>query len=267
MARIGLVAGAGELPAVFAKEAKRKGDEVIAFGLKGITAPKLEALVDKMHWFEWGQLQKAIFTGLTERVKSVVWLGKVDKSVILKDEKKLDAISQNIYGNLRDKTDSSIMKGISAVLDKVGIEVLEVTSYLSGLMPSAGVLTDRKPTAAEEKDIEKGKEIARELAKFDIGQTICIKDGCVLALEGPEGTDAAIKRAGELSGGGFAVIKMARPNQDMRFDVPLVGPATLNALISAKGTLLAMEKSKTLLIDRDEVISLANRSGISVIII
>ena len=267
MGRIGLVAGGGGLPLVFAKEAKRKGDFVVAFCLKGLTTPDLETIVDRAHWFEWGQFQKALFVLATERIKKIILIGKIKKSMIFRDEKTLDEKAKGLLSALKGKNDYSILKSVSGALGKLGIELIDVTSYLDNLIPSKGVLTARQPTEREEKDIEFGRAAAKELARLDIGQTVCVKDGCVVALEAAEGTDEAIRRAGTLSGGNFTIVKMARPDQDMRLDVPLVGPETVKTMIGAKASVLALEEKKTILMDREEVVALAERSGISIVII
>ena len=267
MGRIGLVAGEGKAPIVFAKAAKKKGDEVVAFGVRGLTSEELETLVDKMHWIEWGQLQKAFFLLMMERIKKIILLGKVRKPLILQNSAKLDEEAQNLLKISKDKNDYSLLKAVENMLSKIGVGLIDVTTYFDAYMPSRGILTERAPTASEERDIDVGIKIARELARMDIGQTVCIKDGCAIAVEGAEGTDETIKRSGELSGGRFTVVKMARPDQDMRFDVPIVGLETMNVLVQAKGSVLALEEKRTILIDRDEVIPLANKSGISIVIV
>ncbi len=267
MARIGLVAGGGRAPIVCAKEARKRQDEVIAFGVKGLTAPELADYVDKMHWIEWGQLEKGFFLLMTERIKKVILLGKIEKPLLLRNEQKLDEKARDLLKISKDKKDYSILKTAEGMLKKIGIELIDFASYLSELVPSQGILTERRPTPQEAKDIEVGVAVARELARLDVGQVVCVKDGCAIALEGAEGTDETIRRAGGLSGGGFTVVKMARPDQDMRLDVPLVGLETVSTLIQAKGSVLALEAKKTLLIDREDIIPLANTSGISIVIV
>jgi len=259
--------GGGKLPLVFAKEAKRKGDFIVAFCLKGLTEPGLEGVADRVHWFEWGQFQKLLFVLMTERVKKVVLIGKIKKSMILRNESVLDEKAKALFASMKGKSDYSILKGFSGAFGKMGIELVDVTAYLENLIPSRGVITARKPTGTEEKDIALGRAAAKALAGFDIGQMVCVKDECVLALEAAEGTDEAIKRAGVLSGGNFTVVKMARPNQDMRLDVPIVGPDTVRAMIGARASVLALEEKKTILMDRDEAVALADGSNISIVII
>jgi DUF1009 family protein len=267
MTKIGLVAGSGSLPAVFADKAKARGDTVVAFCLKGVTDGKLEGHVDKAHWFDWGDFKKAVLVLASERVKKIILLGKIKKDLIFKEERKLDGDAKKILKAAKDKRDYSILKSVSKTLAAFGVEILDSTTYMDDLIPSKGVLTRALPAAKELEDIEYGTRIAREMSGRDIGQAVVVKDRTVICVEGVEGTDAAIKRAGELTGGGFVVVKVARPDQDMRLDVPVVGSETMRTLIEAGGRCLAMEGSKMFLLDRPEVVRLADANNISVIVI
>lgn len=267
MARIGLVAGEGKLPIVFSKAAKIKGDTIIAFGLKGVTSEGLEECVDKIHWLNLGDFKKATLLLVTERIKKLILLGKIKKEIFFKDESRLDDESKRMLDKTRDKKDYSILNEVTNILKKLGIEVIDSTTYLEDFIPVKGVLTKREPTKYEWEDIEYGRLVGKELSGFDIGQTVVIKDKTVISIEAADGTDDTILRAGGLAKGDFTVVKVARPNQDMRFDVPLVGLETLKAIIKAGGKVLALEEKKTLLLDKDELIKLANESGISIVII
>jgi len=267
MARIGLVAGYGELPLIFAKKAKEKGDTVIALGLKGVTSEELEKYVEKIYWFEWGDLKKAMLLAVTQRLRRIALLGKIKKELVFKDSGKLDDESKKIIGASGGKKDYNILKGITGLLKTVGIQIIDPTPYLEELIPTKSILTKKVPTKEEELDIEYGRKIAVELARLDIGQTVIIKDKTVIALEAAEGTDDAIRRAGKLVDGGFTVVKMARPAQDARFDVPLVGPDTVRAIAESNGTVLALEQKKTFLMDKAEAVRIADSSGISIIVV
>lgn len=267
MARIGLVAGYGRLPLIFAKEAKDKGDTVIGFGIKGITSDELESSVDKMHWVEWGRLEKALLLVATERIKKIIMLGKIGKDVVFKNEEKLDEKARKFMDSIKDKKDYSILKGVNDILRKFGVGVIDAAEYLSGLMPSKGTMTMAEPAKNEWDDIEYGKAVAKDLAKFDIGQTVAVKDKTVIALEAAEGTDETIERAGRLVKNGFVVVKVARPDQDMRFDVPIVGADTIRSLIKAGGNVLALESKRTILIDKEEIIKSADQNKIAVVVI
>ncbi|MDO8525901.1 MAG: UDP-2,3-diacylglucosamine diphosphatase LpxI [Candidatus Omnitrophota bacterium] len=265
--RIGLVAGEGRLPMVFARVAKEKGDTVIAFGLKGITSPDLERCVDKLHWVPWGSLQKAALLLVTERIRKIIMLGKVKKDILFNSEGSLDANANAIFDKIKDKKDYAVLNGIKGFLEKFGVEIIDSTTYLKELIPSKGTITGREPSGEEWDDINYGKEIAKSLSSFDIGQTIAVKEKTVIAVEAMEGTDRVIERAGSLVNGGFVVVKVARPDQDMRFDVPLVGLDTVRALGQSGASVLAMEAGKTLLMDREEVVKFADRNNISIVII
>ena len=267
MARIGLVAGEGKLPIVFARVAKEKGDTVIAFGLKGVTSPDLEKHVDKMHWVPWGSLQKAILLLATERIRKIIMLGKVKKDILFKDEEALDKDAKKVMDKIKDKKDYAVLNEINKVLSKFGVEVLDSTTYLKDLIPSRGILTRREPSPEERSDIDYGRDVAKALSGFDIGQTIVIKEKTVIAVEAIEGTDETILRSGQLIKSGFVVVKVARPDQDMRFDVPLIGLETVKRLAESGGKVLALEADKTLFMDKEEVIKFADENGISIVII
>ena len=267
MARIGLVAGYGELPVIFAKKAKEKGDIVIALGLTGVTSEELSKYAEKVYWFEWGDLKKAMLLAVTERLRKIALLGKIKKEILFKNSDKLDDESKNIVKQSGGKKDYAILKGIANFAKTVGIEILDPTPYLEELVPLKGVLTKRLPAKDEKEDIDFGREVASNLARFDIGQTVVVKEKTVIALEAAEGTDDTIKRAGSLVHGGFTVVKMARPDQDARFDIPLVGPDTIKVIIENKGSVLALQEKKTFLMNKEESISLADSNGISIVVV
>lgn len=267
MAKIGLVAGQGELPIVFAKKAKEKGDTVVALGIKGVTSDNLSDYVEKIHWFEWGDLKKAMLLTVTERIRKVTMLGKIKKEAFFKESGKLDEEAKKVVKTAGGKKDYDILKGIANLMKTVGIEVIDPTPYLEELMPVKGVLTKRSPSSKEKEDIEYGRKIASELAKFDVGQTVVVKDKTIIALEAIEGTDETIKRAGQLLDGYFTVVKMARPDQDARFDIPLVGLDTVKVIAQYKGSVLALEEKKTLLMNKQEVISFADQNSIAIVVI
>lgn len=267
MARIGLVAGWGELPVIFAESAKKHGDKVIGFGLEGVTDKSLERHVEKMHWLKWGEFKKGLLLLAVERIGNIALLGKIKKELVFKNESELDDNAKKLMEKTRDKKDYAILKEASKALGMIGVSVLDPTPYLKDLFPPEGVMTARKPTEQEQVDIEYGRMIARELAHYDIGQTVAIKDKTVVAIEGAEGTDETIDRAGRLTGGRFVMVKMARPEQDMRFDIPLVGLDTLDALISAGAKALAIEKNRVLMMDREEMVRKADDKDISIVVI
>ena len=267
MSKIGLVAGAGELPLIFAKNARAKGHTVVALGLKGVSPERLSDCADKVHWFEWGDLKRALLIAVTERLNKITLLGKINKEMLFKESGKFDDEARKIVKFSGGKNDYSILKQIAGLVRVAGIEIIDPTPYLEEIVPVKGVLTGRKPTRTEKEDIEYGRKVASELAGLDIGQTIAVKEKTVVALEAAEGTDETIRRAGALTGGEFTVVKMARPHQDARFDIPLVGLETVKTLAEAKGSVLALQEKKTFLMDRDAVVEFANAHGIVITVI
>ena len=255
------------MPIVFARVAKAKGDTVIAFGLKGITSPDLEQFVDKLHWVPWGSLQKAALLLVTERIRKIIMLGKVKKDILFTSTGDLDENAKKIFDKIKDKKDYAVLNGIKDFLKKFGVEVIDSTTYMKELIPSKGTLTRREPSAEEWDDIYYGKDVAKAMSGFDIGQTIAVREKTVIAVEAMEGTDETIARSGRLVKGPFVVVKVARPDQDMRFDVPLVGLETVKALVDSGAKALALEADKTLLMDREDVIRFANEKDVSIVII
>lgn len=267
MAKIGLVAGQGDLPLVFARNAKAKGETVIGFGIKGITDEAITAHVDKMHWLAWGGLQKAIMLAMLDGVKRVVLLGKISKTLSFTQDAAMDEDARKVLSGKAGRRDYGILREVEGLLQKIGISIIDPTPFLGELIPSPGQVSGRSPTEKEWADIRYAAELAKFAARYDIGQTIAVKDKTVIAVEAVEGTDETLARAGALTGGGFVAVKMARPDQDMRFDVPLVGVATLRALIAARGTALALEAGKMYLADRNELVTLAATHNIAIVVL
>ena len=267
MPKIGLVAGEGSLPVIFAKIAKEKGDTVVVFGLKGVTSPELEAHVERVHWLDWGHLEKGLLLLAMERLKKIIMLGKLDKRLFFNNADKLDDKAKKIISKLGDNKDYALLNEARKFFGKLGVEVMDSTTYLKELIPSRGILTKRHPTEEESADIKYGTEVAKSSSGFDIGQAVAVKNKTVIAVEAIEGTDEMIRRAGSLAKAGFVVVKTARPDQDMRFDVPLVGLSTVKTLADAGGTALALESGKMLLIEKAEVVRFADEKGIAIIVI
>ncbi len=265
METIGLIAGKSEYPILFAKAAKAKGLKVVAVGIEGETKEELKPLVDKLYWIKLGELKKLIGLFKNEDIKKAVMVGGITKSRILKETLMLDDEMKTVLSTAPDKKDETLLSLISSKLNSAGIELLDSTLFLEEFLAEEGVLTKAKPSQSEMEDIRFGFGIAKEVARIDIGLSIVVKDKTVIAVEGIEGTDKMIIRAGELAGAGIAVIKVARPNQDMRFDIPVVGPNTIRSMIEAKATCLAIEAGSTLIIDKADTFSLADENGISII--
>ncbi len=265
MDTIGLIAGKSDFPLLFAKAAKSRGVKVIAVGIEGETKPELKNLVDKFFWVNLGELSKVLGIFKSEGIKKAVMAGGVTKSRIFNEALKIDGLMKSILVKALDKKDDTLLSIITATLKSAGIELLDSTLFLEDLLPEEGVLTKAKPASAQEEDIKFGAKISREVAGLDIGLSIFVKDKAVIAVEDIEGTDAMIKRGGRLAGAGGVVIKVARPKQNMRFDIPVIGPQTIRSMADVKAHCLAIEAKKTLIIDKEETIALADSNGISII--
>ncbi len=267
MKRIALVAGQGRLPFIFADEARKAGAHVIGVAMKGITDGDLESHVDKIYWGDITQPGKALEMFRQEKINYVVMTGKIPKAIIFNKKLNLDKDASEVLGNIVDSKDYTIIKAVAYRLKKDGIYVMDPTLYLSKLLLPKGLIAQRPPTKEEWEDINFGKSTAKRIAGMDIGQAVVIRKKMVVAVEAHEGTDAMIRRAGGLDGEGSVVVKVSRPHQDMKFDVPTIGPETIDSLIAAKARVLAIEAKKTLVVDKDEIVRKANAAGIAVVAI
>ncbi|MBI3548956.1 MAG: UDP-2,3-diacylglucosamine diphosphatase LpxI [Elusimicrobia bacterium] len=266
--KIGLIAGSGRFPLLFAEQAKRTGVEVLALGIKGVTDPALERLVSKLQFYPLGQIDKPIRFLKDEGVTEAVMAGKVQHSSLFGGVLP-DFRAVKLLARLKDKRTDTILQAVAAEFAKDGIALLPSSTYLSHLLAEPGVLTRRKPTAAEAADMELGWKAAKALAGFDIGQSVVVRDGAIVAVEAMEGTDATIERAAQLAAAhgakfGLVLVKVAKPRQDFRFDLPVVGLDTLKTLERCKVTALALEARKTLLFDKDEFLARADAMDVSI---
>jgi len=267
MEKIGLIAGSGKFPLIFSQYAKARGRNICAVAVKGETSKELEDLVDRVYWVEVGQLERLFKIFKDEGITRAIMAGKISPTLLLKDDLAVDEELKELLDHAKDKRADSLLGAVARRLKKAGIDLIDSTTYLSDLLPHEGILTQRQPSQAEWEDIRFGFDIARKIAGLDIGQTVVVKDKAILAIEAIEGTDEAIRRGGALGNGEVVVVKVSKPKQDMRFDIPVVGPETIRSLTQAKASCLAIEAQKTLLIDKEEVVRLADRSGISVAVI
>lgn len=266
MSKIGLVAGGGTLPLELIRSARQQGDKIVVFALKGSASEELNQEADKIHWINIGEYKKFAFLLVKEGVRKLILIGKVNKDIIYQNDSG-DKEYQDGLSGLENKKDYSILGEITKHLGRVGVEVIDGIKYLSHIITETGVLTNTFPDPRVESDIEFGFSIAKKMAEMDIGQTIVIKDGSVVAVEAMEGTDATIERAREIAGSGCVMIKVSRPNQDMRWDVPTIGPDTLKALADNGFSALALESKKMFLIDKDEVKKIADEANIAIKVI
>lgn len=262
--RIGLIAGTGELPWVLAKLAADKKISVIAISLSKDSVSCLEPFCEKVFHYGVGQTNKILKTLKNEGIKHVIMIGKVDKKVIFQT-KIFDLKAINILRKIKFKDDTSLMTVIIDELQSEGISCLDQSLFLKDLLPSKGVLTKRNPGKSEWKDIKYGFSIAKEMARLEIGQTIVVKDTSIVAVEAMEGTDIAITRGTKLAGKGAVVVKVSRPKQDQRYDIPTVGETTLSWLIKGKASVLALEADRTLLVNKEKMVEIADKYKISIV--
>ncbi len=263
MSKIGLIAGSDDLPLILAREAAGE-NEVIAIAIKGYTSEEIETLVSKTYWVGVGEIGKAIDIFSSQKVTRAVMAGKIPQSIIFADIE-LDVRAQAVLKNAKDRQTESLLKAVAREFEKGGIQLLDARTYLGGALCKRGVLTGRRPTGGELGEIAFGRKILRQISGFDIGQTIVVKEMAVLAIEAIEGTDAAIRRAARLSKPGIVVVKMAKAHQDMRFDLPVIGITTIKTLREVKASVLAIESKRTVILNKDEVIRLANGINLSIV--
>lgn len=263
--RIGLLAGSGRFPIIFAESARKKDVEVVAIGINEETSKELEKFVNKIYWLGVGELEKLLGILKKENIRSIIMAGQVRHKLLFDNNIKIDKKMQFLLGSLRNKKTDSIIGAVARLLECKGIKVLSSITFLSDYLPQKGVLTSKLPDERVLKDIDFGRRIAKAIAGLDIGQSIVVKDGVVLAVESIEGTDETIRRAERYGKDGIVVIKVTKPKQDMRFDVPVIGPDTIRLLKEVKASCLSIEAKKTLIIDKQETLRLAEEAGISIV--
>jgi DUF1009 family protein len=263
--RIALIAGSGQFPLFLSKAAKASGIEIIVAAVESETDRQIDKIADKVYWMNLGEGKKLIEMLQQEKIRYAVMAGKISKATIIKESLKLDEEAKNIFKRIIDRRDDTILKAVAGRLKDFGVELLDSTTFVHGMMPSKGTLTRRKPNAEEMQNIEFGYKIAKEMGRIDIGQSVIVKKKAVIAVEAIEGTDEAIKRAGKLAGPNTVVVKVSKPNQDMRFDVPVVGLKTIESMKEAGASALAIEAEKVLLLEKEEVVEEADKRGISIV--
>ena len=267
MKRIGLLAGVGRLPVECAKAAKALGIEVYAVGLLPGVDTELKTLVAGYADISVAQLQAIIDYFKSNDIQEVTMLGKVTKELLYSGGVQIipDMRMLGLLMSLTSREDDAMMLAFIQELAKDGLTAYDQTALLKALMPPPGTITDLEPTEEQLKDMEFGLKMARAIGGMDVGQTVVVKQMAVMALEAIEGTDACIKRGGKLANGGAVVAKASKPQQDSRFDVPAVGTKTLESMIEAGCKALVIEAGKTILVDKDKVVKLAEENGITIV--
>ena len=266
METLGLLAGIGHLPVDVAQSAKKLGYKVVAIAVVPETDPELPENADVFYTINVGKVGKILQTLKQNDVKNVTMIGKVTKEVLYKTGVVIpDLTTIRVLASLPDRKDDTIMNAIVKLIEDAGMHVMDQTVLVRPLLPEPGVLTKRKPTEQEWKDMQFGFRMAKELGRLDIGQTVVVKNQAVMALEAIEETDACILRGGFLGKGGVIVAKTAKPAQDNRFDMPSVGTTTLTSMIHAGATGIVIEAGRTLLVDRKRTLAMADEKGISIV--
>jgi UDP-2,3-diacylglucosamine hydrolase len=260
----GLIAGNGCFPFLVLEGARSQGIEMAVIALKEEASPELEKSSKRLHWVSLGELSKAIDLMHKEGVTQAVMAGQVKHSKIFSAIRPDLKLAKLLFSLPRKNTDA-LIGGIARVLKDEGIQLVDSTLFLKPLLPEPGVLTRRAPNEQESADIAYGHSVARQIAGMDIGQTVVISDQACVAVEAMEGTDETIARAARIAGGkALVVVKVSKPHQDMRFDVPVVGLPTIEQMKSSRATALAVDAGRTLLFDRQQLIELADAADIAI---
>ena len=262
--RIGLIAGNGRFPIIFADNARKLGYHVSAVAHEGETEPELASHVDRIHWIKIGQLNKLIKAFKEDGVHQAVMLGGIKKTHMFTTLRP-DFRTLALATRLALWKDDDILREIAKELEQEGIVICESTFGLEGIFVEEGPLTARIPSEKEWEDIRYGWDVAEAIGRLDIGQCVVIKDRVVVAVEAVEGTDEAIKRGGDLAKEGAVVVKRSKPQQDLRFDLPAVGPRTIEVMASVKASVLAIEAGRTILLDREIMLEKAKSARIAIV--
>jgi DUF1009 family protein len=260
----GLIAGNGQFPGLVLEGARGQGIDMCVVAIREEASPELERLAPRFHWVSLGELSRTIEILHEENVRQVVMAGQVKHAKLFSAIRPDWRLAKLLF-LLPAKNTDSLIGAVARVLEGEGIRLVDSTKFLAPLLPGAGVLTRRTPDDEEAADIAYGRGIARQIAGLDIGQTVVVRDRACVAVEAMEGTDETIERAARLAGGQrVTVVKVSKPGQDMRFDVPVVGLRTVEVMKKANATALAIDAGRTLLFDRDALLRAADDAGIAI---
>lgn len=262
--RIGIIAGGGQFPLLFIEAARKAGRSVYVVAHRSETDELVARAADETCWVKLGQLGKIIKFFKQNQVQETVFLGTITKTQIFRDVMP-DIKAITLWNRIDTRQDDAILRAVAGALEDEGIKVLESTLYLEHLLFPKGILTRKKPSKAQRADIEFGWRNARAIGELDIGQCVVVRDCSVVAVEAIEGTDAAILRGGALAKEQAVVVKLRKPNQDFRFDLPATGVGTIEAMKQVKGAVLAVEAGQSLLFDQAQMVGTADQAGIVVV--
>ena len=260
----GLIAGNGDFPFLVLEGARSRGIDMAVIAIREEASPALERATKRLHWVSLGELSRTISLLHEEGVKRAVMAGQVKHNKIFSSIRPDWRLAKLLF-SLPSKNTDSLIGAVARVLEDEGIQLVDSTEFLGRLLPAPGVLTHRAPSEDESADIEYGRQVARQIAGLDLGQTVVIRDRACVAIEAMEGTDETIGRAARITGGQrLVVVKVSKPKQDMRFDVPVVGLKTIEVMQASNATALAIDAGRTLLFDRDALIAAADEAGVSI---
>lgn len=260
-----MIAGNRRFPVIFSEEAKKKGCYIVAAGIRGETSWQLKKYADKFYWVSLSDLSRIIDIFRSEGVKKVIMAGQISPARLFSREVRNSKQIQELLLNITDRKANTIFAAIAKKLESEGLELIDSSTYLQDFMPAKGTLTKRQPDPLEWEDVYFGINLARKVAGLDIGLTVAVRNKAIVGVEALEGTDNLIRRAGRIARSGMIVAKAARPDQDMRFDLPVIGLKTIKTLICAKASCLAIEADKTLFLDMKDSLALADRKGIAIV--
>lgn len=261
---LGIIAGNGVYPGILAVAARKAGvNKIVAAAFTDETDPSIDKIADVVEWLRVGQLGRLLKFFREQKVRQAIMAGQIAPKNLF--DLRPDVKALVVLAKLKQRNAESIFTAIADELKKVDVDLLPATTFLEDQLAAKGLIAGAKLSRAEEDDVELGWNVAKEIARLDIGQTIIVKNGTVLAVEAFEGTNDAIKRGGVLARENAVMIKVAKPNQDMRFDVPVVGVETIKIAAEAKLRVIAVESGKTLLLERDKVVDLVQRAKISIV--
>jgi DUF1009 family protein len=261
---LGIIAGKGVYPRLLADSAQKAGvKKIIAAAFTGETDPDLKQHVHLIEWMRVGQLNRLLKFFNKHKVRHAIMAGQIAPKNLF--DLRPDWKALLLLGKLKQRNAESIFAAIADELARVGVDLLPATTFLEDCLASPGLIAGSKLSRREEEDVDLGLKIAREIARFDIGQTVIVKNGTVIAVEAFEGTNQAVRRGGALAREGSVMVKVAKPDQDMRFDVPVIGVETIRVAAEAKLRVIAVEIGKTLLLEREAIVKLADHSKISII--
>lgn len=261
---VGLIAGEGQFPILFARMARKEGYRVVACAVEGAALKEMDNAADKTFWVKLGKIGKLLGHFRDEGVRDLVMCGRIRKEIFFKNPA-IDTVGLKLLAKLKDWRTGEILASAAKFLEGEGFTVRSSVMFLGDYVPKAGVLTKRKPDKREKQDIEFGTKMALALADLDIGQAVVVKERIVVAAEAVEGTDDTIDRAGRIAGPGCVVVKMNAPKHDLKFDVPTVGIQTVRRMKAAGASVLAVQAGKTLLLEKDDLIQEADAAGISIV--